>query len=82
MLCLGRPAHSSNDSEANTDVKSTTPLHGYAFKGGLVWKGGVNSAVSQITERPPLPLPFAVSRPEAFRRACPEPAEEPVIRLR
>ena len=74
---VGRSARKSSGSEANTDVKSTTSLRGYAFKGGLVWKGGVNPAVSQITERPPPPLPFAGTggvRPVASSRPpCPRP---------
>ena len=34
---------------------------GYVFKGGLVWKGGVNPSVSQITERPPPPEPLGTT---------------------
>lgn len=55
---LGRPAHKSSDSEANTDVRRTMSTGGYAFKGGMVWKGGVNSSPSRITERPPPAPPF------------------------
>ena len=58
---LGRPAHKSSDSEANTDVRRTMSTGGYAFKGGMVWKGGVNSSPSRITERPPPPEPLGTT---------------------
>ena len=59
---------------ADTNKASHAVTDGYVFKGGLVWKGGVNSSVSQITERPPPPEPLgatggvkpgAASRPQA-----------------
>lgn len=69
---LGRPAHKSSDLEANTDVRRATSAGGYAFKGGMVWKGGVNSSPSRITERPPPPEPLGttggVKPDEASRR--------------
>ena len=38
--------------------KSSPPVKGYVFEGGLVRKGGLNPAQSTITERPPPPPPF------------------------
>ena len=43
---------------ASKDKKTRLVNNGYAFEGGLTRKGGVNPAVSQITERPPPPPPF------------------------
>ena len=59
---------------AEKDKASPAVTEGYVFKGGLVWKGGVNSSASRITERPPPPEPLgttggvkrgAASRPQA-----------------
>lgn len=59
---------------AEKDKPSHAVTDGYVFKGGLVWKGGVNSSASRITERPPPPEPLgttggvrrsATSRPPA-----------------
>ena len=40
---------------------SDAVTEGYVFKGGLVWKGGVNPSVSRITERPPPPEPLGTT---------------------
>ena len=46
---------------ANKDKASHVVSEGYVFKGGLVWKGGVNPSVSRITERPPPPEPLGTT---------------------
>lgn len=43
---------------ADKDRASHAATKGYVFKGGFVWKGGINSSASQITERPPPPEPL------------------------
>lgn len=57
VRCLGQPVHKTSDSEANPAVRRATPLRGYAFKGGLTRKGGLNPAQSSINERTPPPPP-------------------------
>ncbi len=72
---LGRPAHKSSDLEANKDVRRATSAGDYVFKGGLVWKGGVNSSASRITERPPPPEPLGTTggvKPDEASRRQPE----------
>ena len=46
---------------AEKDKASHSVTEGYVFKGGLVWKGGVNPYVSKITERPPPPEPLGTT---------------------
>ena len=46
---------------AEKDKASPAVTEGYVFKGGLVWKGGVNSSASRITERPPPPEPLGTT---------------------
>ena len=46
---------------AEKDKASHVVTEGYVFKGGLVWKGGVNSSASRITERPPPPEPLGTT---------------------
>ena len=55
---------------AEKDKASPAVTEGYVFKGGLVWKGGVNPSVSKITERPPPPEPLGTTggvKPQATR---------------
>lgn len=46
---------------AAKDKASHAATKDYVFKGGLVWKGGVNSSASQITQRPPPPEPLGTT---------------------
>ena len=55
---LGWRAEKRRWPPGNRDHPAAAPIRGYAFKGGLTRKGGLNPAQSSITERPPPPLPF------------------------
>ena len=72
---LGWSAHISGDSKSDRNGTVATPLRSYSFKGGLVWKGGVNPSVSKITQRPPPPEPLGTTGGVRQNAASERPTE-------